>query len=167
VGAGAARAVAVLAAALVLAAPAVAAPPARGVLVPGESLGGVRLGMTKAQVREAWGSAYGRCRGCFLDTWYFNYRPFAPQGAGVAFQRGRVSRVFTLWQPPGWRTTKGLALGASQGEVTRTYGALAERLCSGYTALVMPRRRAQTVFYVDEGTLWGFGLTRPGSSPCV
>ncbi len=159
--------VTVLVAVALVAPAALAGPPQRGVLVPGQSLGGVRIGMTRAQVKGLWKADFGRCRDCSRETWYYNYRPFTPQGAGVIFQSGRVVHVFTVWQPAGWRTPKGLTLGAMEGEVTRLYGSLEERTCVGYTALVMPGRRAETVFYVDEGVLWGFGLTRPESSPCV
>jgi hypothetical protein len=141
--------------------------PQRGVLVPGKSLGGVTLGMTKAQVRRAWGTRFGRCRSCADETWYFNYRPFEPQGAGVAFRRGRVMRLFTLWQPDGWRTPEAVVLGAPESEITDTYGALVRRRCDRYTALLMRSERVQTAFYVYNGELWGFGLTRPGASPCV
>jgi hypothetical protein len=146
---------------------AAAALPDPGLLVPGQSLGGVRLGMTKAQVRQAWGTDFGRCRNCSRETWYFNYEPFTPKGAGVDFVRGRVADVFTLWQPLGWRTTKGLVLGVADREVSRLYGPLARHTCDGYTVLVLPGRRAETAFFLHDGELWGFGLTRPGSSPCV
>jgi hypothetical protein len=146
---------------------AVAAPPPRGVFAPGESLGGLRLGMTKAQVRAAWGTDFGRCRNCARETWYFNYRPFTPQGAGVVFQRGRAYHVFTLWQPAGWRTTKGLTLGALEGQVTQAYGTLQRRSCRDYDALVLRSPEAQNLFYIHEGVLWGFGLTRPESDPCL
>lgn len=158
---------AALAATLVLASSTAGAPPPRGVLVPGQSLGGVRLGMTKAQVRRTWGSTFGRCRSCARETWYFNYRPFTPQGAGVAFANGRVVHVFTIWQPAGWKTTKGLTLGALEGQVTQAYGQLPERSCAGYDALLLRGHKAQSVFYIHDEVLWGFGLTRPGSSPCV
>ena len=123
--------------------------------------------MSKAELKAIWGTSFGRCRDCLRETWYFNYRPFTPQGAGVTFKRGRVVQVFTVWQPLGWRTTKGLALGALEGEVTRFYGSLPRRSCGDYEALVLRGERAQSAFYVHDGTLWGFGLTRPESSPCV
>ncbi|NUT55556.1 MAG: FUSC family protein, partial [Thermoleophilia bacterium] len=68
---------------LALAVPAAAAPPGAGVLVPGQSLGGVRLGATKAAVERSWGRAYGICRGCERETWSFNYYAFQPRGAAV------------------------------------------------------------------------------------
>lgn len=152
---------------LALAGPAGAEVPRRGVLVPGERLGGVRVGMTKAQVTRVWGERHGTCRGCFRTTWYFNYRPFEPQGAGVVFERGRVAHVFTVWRPRGWKTTRGLTLGDPAAEISRTYGPLDRRRCIFYYALVSPGLRAQTVYYVFRDRLWGFGLTVPEASPCL
>lgn len=151
---------------LALAAPAAAALPERGVLVPGRSLAGVEVGMTKAQVTKVWGARHGICRDCRRPTWYFNSRPFQPEGAGVIFERGRVAYVFTVWRPDGWRTTRGLRLGAPAAEIARTYGPLDRRNCTLYYALVRPGLRAQTVFYVFRDRLWGFGLTVPDASPC-
>ena len=154
-------------AALALAASAPAALPRAGLLVPGERLGGISIGMTKAQVRSIWGTRFGRCRDCSRDTWYFTYRPFEPQGAGVAFRRGRVERVFTLWQPAGWRARGGLELGDPESEATRLFGTLVRRHCIRYSALLLPGRRMQTALYVYDGEIWGFGIMRPASSPCV
>lgn len=70
--------------------------PDRGVLVPGVSLAGIELGMTAARVRALLGSGFGRCASCGWETWYYNLRPFSPQGLGVKLLRGRVSAVFTL-----------------------------------------------------------------------
>jgi hypothetical protein len=147
--------------------PAAAAPPHEGLFVPGRSLGGVALGMSKAEVKRAWGTRFGRCRDCSSETWYFTYRRFEPQGAGVVFRRGRVTRVFTLWQPAGWRTAAGVRLGVDESAVTNAYGTLARRHCIRYSALVLRGRRAESAFYVFSGELWGFGLTRPGTSPCL
>ena len=118
----------VLVAALALPAPAAAAPPREGILVPGQSLGGIRLGMTKAQVKARWGHRFGRCRTCLFETWYFNYRPFEPQGR----------RWSSSWAPcdgptrsgsPGWKTSNGLQLGADESEVTARYGKLPRQQC--------------------------------------
>lgn len=123
--------------------------------------------MTRAQVREAWGERHGVCRGCRHTTWYFNQEPFEPEGAGVVFERGRVAHVFTLWQPDGWRTEEGLALGAPAAEIARTYGPLDRRSCLGYYALLDEGGEAQTAYYVFDNELWGFGLTLPEASPCL
>ena len=140
--------------------------PNPGVLVPGKSLGGVRLGMTQAEVRAQWGAAFGRCRGCRQETWYFNYRKFRPQGAAVRFTKGRVDAVWTLWQPPGWRTSDGLRLGSAAPTINVRYGALVTITCGSYRALIKTTRHVTTVFYIFGEKLWGFGLNRPGAVPC-
>ena len=157
---------AALALVLPLAAPATAAPPGAGVLVPGRSLGGIELGATKAEVERRWGRAYGVCRKCTRDPWSFNFFAFQPRGAGVELRGGRVAAVFTLYQPPGWRTTRGLALGDSAARVTSLYGALVRRECGGYSVLVLPGGGATTGFYVLDDKLWAFGLSRPGLPLC-
>jgi hypothetical protein len=144
-----------------------AAPPKRGEFTPGKSLGGVTLGMTKKQVLAEWGKRHGVCRNCRQETWYFNYKPFTPEGTGVVFGRGRVVHAFTVWQPDGWQTPQGLALGGPSSEASRIYGSLDRRGCSSYHALLQPRRRVQSVFYVFEDKIWGFGLTKPDASPCL
>lgn len=155
-------AAAVVAAALAV--PAVAAAPAKGVFVPGESLGGIELGMTKAEVRAEWGSKHGVCRNCDRPTWYFNLKPFEPQGAGVEFRGDRVVRVFTVWRPLGWRTDAGLTLGVQLDELRQAVPGLEARPCDGYTAYL---DGATSVYYVFRGRLWGFGLMSRGLSPCL
>jgi hypothetical protein len=140
--------------------------PQHGVLVPGKSLGGVRLGMTPAQVQSTWGMRYGRCRGCAQETWYYNYRRFNPEGAAVRFRRGRVDAVWTLWLPRGWHTPGGLQLGQNALEVNVRYGALVSIPCGSYRALIRTTGRVLTAFYIYGQRLWGFGLTRPESTPC-
>lgn len=157
----------VLVAALALPAPAAAAPPREGILVPGQSLGGIRLGMTKAQVKARWGHRFGRCRTCLFETWYFNYRPFEPQGTAVEFELGTVRRAYTVWQPPGWKTSNGLQLGADESEVTARYGKLPRQQCRRSEALLKAGPGTVTVLYLYDGELWGFGLMRPGLAACV
>ena len=156
----------VLLAALVLVGTAHAAPPRQGLLVPGRSLGGVTLGMTGAQVLDAWGRRHGVCRDCARTTWYFNERPFVPRGTGVELRLGRVAAAFTVWRPTGWQTNDGLVLGDVEGRITEIYGAMRRVECGGYSALLARRRGAVTAFYVYEGALWGFGLMRPDVPPC-
>lgn len=142
--------------------------PTHGVFVPGASLGGVRLGNTKTEVLDVWGSRHGVCRDCRQVTWYFNLKPFEPQGAAVVFRRGRVVRAFTVWRPRGWRTDEGLELGATSGALAKAYPGLRSRSCTRYTAYLRAETvRTTSVFYVYRGRLWGFGLMRPRLSPCL
>lgn len=146
---------------------AAAALPQQGVLVPGRSLGGIRLGETAARVGAALGTRYGVCRGCGTTTWYFTYRPFTRQGLGVELTGGRVSAVYTVWSPRGWRTPGGLRLGAVEAQVTALSGPLLVNACpGGYDALTKLEGGVQTAFYVVDHKLWGFGLLRAHASPC-
>ena len=155
-----------LVALLVTATSAAAAPPTAGVLVPGESLGGLRLGATKAQVERAWGRAYGRCTSCTEETWYFNYFAFQPRGAGVEFRDGRAAAIFTLYQPAGWQTTRGLSLGEPESRVRALYPKLARRDCGDYDAFVQRRGDTVSALYVLDDRLWAFGLSRRGIPIC-
>lgn len=155
-----------LTATLVLAAPAAAGLPKTGKLVPGRSLGGIRLAEPQAAVRAALGTFYGACRGCRRTTWYFTYRPFDDHGLAVEFTGARVSAVYTLWRPSGWTAPHKLAFGSSPlvvhklGRTTRTVA------CDGYEALVRDSGHASTAYYLFDGGLWGFGLFRHGANPC-
>jgi hypothetical protein len=155
-----------LAVLLFVAAPAAAAPPRAGTLVPGRSLGGIRLGETSAHVRAALGDRYGVCRGCNTTTWYFTYRPFTRAGLGVELTRNRVSAVYTLWQPSGWSAPKGLFIGAVEAQVTTLAGPLVVLTCSGYEAFTKDTSDVQTAYYIVDGKLWGFGLMRAHTNPC-
>jgi hypothetical protein len=160
------RVVAVCAAALFLSGTATAALPRHGALVPGRSLGGIRLGEPAAQVRAALGGSFGVCRGCATTTWYFTYRTFDQSGLAVELTGGRVSAVYTLWQPSGWTAPRGLQLGAVEAQVTALAGAAIPIVCSGYDARVIDYGLARTVYYIVDGKLWGFGLMRPHADPC-
>lgn len=141
--------------------------PSHGVLVPGKSLGGVRLGAGEAQLRKAWGPRVGVCRGCPRRTLYFNYGPFDQTGAGAEFRRGRAIALYTLWLPTGWRTDRGVSLGDSEATVTAAYGALPRTDCGHYSARVLRLGRVVTAFWFrDDGTLWAFGLLRPSVAVC-
>jgi hypothetical protein len=135
--------------------------------VPERSLDGVRLGMTPAEVTALWGRRHGVCRNCERTTWYFNARPFEPQGTAVGFEDGRVVHAYTVWQPSGWRTREGLSLGDQEGRVHDLYGPLSEETCDRYLALVLSDDRVDSVFYVYRDSVWGLGLKRPRVSACV
>jgi hypothetical protein len=151
---------------LAAAAPATAALPQAGTLVPGRSLGGLHLGETATKVRAALGSSYGVCRGCATTTWYFTYRPFDRHGLAVELVGDRVSGVYTIWEPSGWRTPRGLRLGASEAQLQTLAGPLIPIVCSDYDARIRDEAGARTVYYVFRGRLWGYGLLRPHADPC-
>jgi hypothetical protein len=153
-------------AALLIAAPAAAAPPGAGVLVPGRSPGGVALGETKSSVEAKWGRAYGVCRGCPRETWYFNYYAFQPKGAAVEWRDGRAAAIFTLYQPLGWRTPRGLELDDHVSRIRGTHGPLPRTECPGYAVYTLKGRNAVTAFYVLRDRLWAFGLLRPDAPLC-
>ncbi len=160
------QALAAALAALVTAGTAAANPPPAGVFVPGISLGGIRLGDQPRRVRALWGSAFGRCRSCAHATWYFNYAPFTPQGAGVEFRRGSVAAVFTLYSPSSWHTPNRLRVGDPSSRVTALYSGIRGARCRSYTALTVRRQGVASTFYVYQGKVWGFGLTRVGVPVC-
>ena len=74
--------------------------------------------------------------------------------------------IYTLYQPPGWRTKLGLELGDPVARVTSIYGSLTRSECGGYYALPRPRGRAVTAFYVIDERLWAFGLVERGLPIC-
>ena len=140
--------------------------PRAGVLVPGTSLGGLRLGMSASRVRALLGGNFGRCRSCAWETWYYGYRPFTPAGLAVELRGRRVAAVFTMWSPSRWRSPEGLVLGDPAEQVTATYGPLTRRSCTGYDVLVLPGTGATTAFMVVDERLWGFILAGPRAPLC-
>jgi hypothetical protein len=160
--------VATAVAALFLAATAAATAglPKAGVLMPGQSLGGIRLGESPRAVRAALGTFYGTCRGCPRRTWYFTYAPFDRHGLAVEFTGGEVSGLYTLWRPAGWHAPHQLGFGSSVLAVHRLTGASHTVICRGYEALVRDSSQTRTAYYLADGRLWGFGLFRRGDSAC-
>jgi hypothetical protein len=139
--------------------------PRQGVLVPGRSLGGVRLGEPGSGVGAALGP-HSTCNACETTTWYFTYKLYDAHGLAVELTKDRVSGIYTLWQPPGWRGPEGLALGASEGRVISAAGPLVTVKCPSYDVLVRDSTRARTAYYIADDKLYAFGLFRRGASPC-
>jgi hypothetical protein len=155
-----------LLAAAALAVPAAAGLPRAGTLVPGRSLGGIRLGESAHAVRAALGRQFGICNDCARPTWYFTYKRLDAHGLAVEFVHRRVVAVYTLWQPKGWRATNGLRLGATPLQVHKRAGKLRTIACDSYDALVADRPGSRTAYFLYNGSLWAFGLFLPNWSPC-
>lgn len=140
--------------------------PREGVVHFGESLGGLSLGSSQEDVRAAWGTSFGVCRSCPGETWYFTYREFSPKGVGVEFGAGRVTALFTLWQPEGWRSAGGLKLGTAFGDIPSAYLELPRIDCGGYEAYVHERSTGKTALYIHDELLWAYGVMAPTEPVC-
>ncbi|HZO96922.1 MAG TPA: hypothetical protein VFB42_06085 [Gaiellaceae bacterium] len=140
--------------------------PAHGVLSPGVSLAGVRIGYTVAKVKKLWGSNYKVCPECKSPTWYYIYTKGEPLGAAVKFKKGRVVAAFTLGSPTGWRTTEGLLMGEQIDKVSRLYGSLGWHVCIGYGAMSMRNGNTVTSIYTTGEAVYGFAITAPAEPVC-
>ncbi|HEY4349025.1 MAG TPA: hypothetical protein VGM80_15725 [Gaiellaceae bacterium] len=152
------------------AAPTRALPPV-GVLTPGVSLGGVRIGDTMSRVTTLWGTAYKVCpkSQCSRSlVWLYVYPQGEPLGAGVRFGKsGKVTAVFTLGSPSGWKTHEGLLIGQGVSDAYRLYGAnLSLSACIGYGAISMRNSSAVTSIYTTGQLVYGFAITAPGTPVC-
>ena len=145
--------------------------PQHGILIPGKSLAGVKLGDTKAQVLKTWGGNYRLCEGgqghCGAATWYYIYPKGEPLGAAVKFNRqGRAVALFTLGSSVGWRTAEGLLMGEDLDRVQAIYGTTTWRVCIGYGAMVMHTGNSNTSIYTTGEAVYGFALSRPSEPVC-
>jgi hypothetical protein len=140
--------------------------PARGVLAPGKSLGGLELGATAAQVRARWGARHTLCSVCRRPTWLYSYRGSGTTGAAVSFRAGKVVAVFTVGVPRGWRTSRGVALGDPATKVHSVYGALPWSRCIGYGAVSIRRPGVVASIYTYGDSVYGFALTLPSEPVC-
>jgi hypothetical protein len=143
--------------------------PTRGVVVPGQSIGNVRLGMSEPQVRVLWGTSYKRCTMCGTGSlvWLYEYPREDPIGAAVKFSAaGRVVAVFTLGSPAGWGV-KGLMMGDPVTNVYTLFGNTTSATnCIGYGALTVRIGSAATSFYSASGLIYGYALTAQNQSVC-
>jgi len=140
--------------------------PKAGTLVPGHSLGGIRLGESAAQATATLGTFYGVCDGCTRTTWYFTYGKWTRSGLALELTSGRVTAVYTVWSPPGWRTRSGVRLGAPEAQFFALDGPFRQVSCRGYDVFVHDAHGTRTAYYVVDQKLWGFGLLRARANPC-
>ena len=144
--------------------------PSRGVLHPGKSHAGVRLGDTKQRVQQVWGNNYRVCplstRLCGELTWYYIYPKGEPLGAAVRFQKGKVVTIFTLGSPTGWRTAQGLMMGQRVERAQSLYGPMRWTVCIGYGAMSMHRGDSVTSIYTTGEAVYGFALAKPSEPVC-
>jgi hypothetical protein len=142
--------------------------PLHGILHPGQSLAGIRLGDTMARVKRLWGPDYKVCQGkqCPYPTWYYIYPQGEPLGASVRFKNGKVVTIFTLGSPIGWRTAEGLIIGEQVDRIAQLYGKLTWNVCIGYGAMTMRTNSAVTAIYTTGQAVYGFALTRPTEPVC-
>jgi hypothetical protein len=106
--------------------------PKTTLIVPGTSIGGVKIGMTQTQVFHQWGGT-----SCIpgLCTWQGPGNPSHSERATVSFVKGKVIQVainaatrglnlkFTPGQLSKWKTGKNIGLGSTRGSVKRAYPA--------------------------------------------
>jgi hypothetical protein len=140
--------------------------PVRGVVIPGVSLAGVKVGDTEQRVKQVWGSNFTTCKYCSDATWLFEYRVGEPLGAAARFENGRVVAVFTLGSPSGWKTVKGLNIGDPINNVFQYYPKTGTVRCIGFDAVTIRTGNVVTAFYSAAGVVYGFALVAPSMTPC-
>ncbi len=102
---------------LASAAPAGAAAAGAGEIVPGKSVGDVRLGMSTGELFQRWGPPERTDRDSDGVTLY-DYGE--KQGVGVFVDGDQVSQILVV--TPDWITTNGIKVGATRPEVLAFYG---------------------------------------------
>lgn len=138
--------------------------PSQGVLVPHQSLAGVRLGDGPATVRAHIGKADSLCQACDEPTWFYFSRSGDRTGLGVTFRNARVAAVYTLGSPPGWRSTDGLRVGKLTLPFPTRYPKVAA--CFGFVAHSVRRPTAVTSVFTIDSYVSGFALTAPSEPVC-
>ena len=144
--------------------------PSRGIVVPGQSIGGISIGMTTTAVQTKWGTKYTLCpiaSGCPKATpvWLYVYPGAEPLGAAVKFQNNKVVAVFTLGSPVNWGL-KGIMMGDPVSNIYNLYGTLNTVNCIGYDALSVRIGNSTTSFYSANGVIYGYALTAPTEKVC-
>jgi hypothetical protein len=140
--------------------------PERGLVIPGVSFAGVRIGDSMQRVRHVWGSQFQTCKYCVDPTWLYEYRGNEPLGAAVRFQHGKVVAVFSLGSPAGWRTSKGLHMGDPISNVYGYYKTTGTTRCIGFDAITTRTGNTVTAYYSAAGVIYGFAIVIPSMTVC-
>jgi hypothetical protein len=140
--------------------------PTAGVVVPGVSFAGIKIGDTEQHVRAVWGSNFRTCDYCKDTTWLYVYRGAEPLGAAARFHKNKVVAIFSLGSPAGWKTDKGLLMGDPISNVYNFYGQTGTTRCIGFDALTVRIGASTTAFYSAAGVVYGFALIGLGQSVC-
>lgn len=150
--------------------------PTRGVLVPGVSLAGVKIGMSQTQVKRVLGNNIHACTSdvsllCKEPTWLFEYTRGEPLGIAVKFHtvkggQPKVSAIFTLGAIAGWKTKEGLKIGDPISNIYNFYAAPIDTLCVGFEAFSAKQGTVTTSFYTADGIVYGFALTTAPEKIC-
>jgi hypothetical protein len=104
--------------------------PKTTLIVPGTSIGGVKIGMNQTQVFHQWGGT-----GCIpgVCTWRGPGNPLHAERATVSFVNGKAIQIdinaatsgnnlkFTPGQLSKWKTGKNIGLGSTRAAVKRAY----------------------------------------------
>ena len=140
--------------------------PMRGVIIPGVSLAGVKIGDTEQRVRRLWGGNFVTCKYCSDATWLYEYQNGEPLGAAARFQKGKVVAVFSLGSPSGWRTNKGLYIGDPISNVYQYFPRTGTTRCIGFDAITIRTGKVVTAVYSSAGVVYGFALVTPSMTVC-
>ncbi len=140
--------------------------PSRGVVVPGVSFAGIKLGDTEQRVRAVWGNSFTSCGYCKDTTWLYEYRGGEPLGAAARFRNNRLVAVFSLGSPAGWKTDKGLFMGDPIANVYQYYPSTGTTRCIGFDAITAKTGKSVTAFYSAAGVVYGFAMVVPGMTVC-
>jgi hypothetical protein len=140
--------------------------PTRGVIIPGVSFAGVKIGDTEKRVKALWGTRFATCKYCTDTTWLYEYQFGEPLGAAARFEHNRVVAVFSLGSPAGWKTNKGLEMGDPISNVYQYYETTGTTRCVGFDAITAKTGKYVTAFYSAAGVVYGFAIVIPRMTVC-
>jgi hypothetical protein len=140
--------------------------PMKGIVIPGVSLAGVKIGDTEQHVKAVWGPNFVVCKYCSDPTWLYEYQQGEPLGTAARFQKGKVVAVFTLGSPAGWKTNKGLYIGDPISNAYQYFANPGTTRCIGFDAITLRHGNVVTAIYSSAGVVYGFALVTPTMTVC-